>query len=56
MSSQVLPFGLSIVPAIFQRVMNYLFGHLKFVLVYLDDILKFSRMREEHYDHLKQVS
>eukprot|EP01084_Bolivina_argentea_P272027 463052_1 len=30
--------GLKQAPAIFQRIMNKLFGHLKFVIVYLDDI------------------
>ena len=52
---QVLPFGLCIPPAAFQREMNRIFGHLPFVLVYMDDILVFSKSELEHRDHLTQV-
>jgi Reverse transcriptase (RNA-dependent DNA polymerase)/RNase H-like domain found in reverse transcriptase/Integrase zinc binding domain/Chromo (CHRromatin Organisation MOdifier) domain/Retroviral aspartyl protease len=53
----VLPMGLTNAPAVFQSVMNTIFGrHLnKFVCVYLDDILIFSKTREEHYEHLRIV-
>ena len=51
----VLPFGLSNAPAAFQRTMNQLFSHLPFVLVYMDDILIFSRSEEEHKAHLSQI-
>ena len=53
----VLPFGLCNAPATFQHAMNNLFGDLigKFVLVYLDDILIFSKTREEHLQHLDQI-
>ena len=52
---KVLSFGLTNAPAVFQREMNKVFGHLPFVLVYLDDILVFSKSPEEHAEHLQQV-
>jgi hypothetical protein len=54
---KVLPFGLTNAPATFQAVMNDVFReHLgKSVLVYLDDILVFSKTPEEHETHLRQV-
>ena len=53
---KVLSFGLTNAPATFQAVMNKLFGHLHtFCVVYLDDILIFSKTPEEHYQHLKTV-
>jgi hypothetical protein len=54
---KVLCFGLTNVPATFQSVMNGVFGRYlgKFVLVYLDDIMVFSRTPEEHVQHLRIV-
>ena len=52
----VLSFGLTNAPATFQAVMNKMFGHLHtFCVVYLDDILVFSKTPEEHEKHLDTV-
>lgn len=52
-----LSFGLTNAPAAFQSVMNRLFSkHMyKFVMIYLDDILVFSKDAEEHSRHLRVV-
>ena len=54
---KVMPFGLCNAPATFQRFMNDIFRDLLdvCVVVYLDDILVFSRSKEEHQQHLRQV-
>ncbi len=54
---KVLSFGLCNAPSTFQAVMNSIFGDLigRSVLVYLDDILVFSRSPDEHVVHLRQV-
>ncbi|XP_059629145.1 uncharacterized protein LOC132271707 [Cornus florida] len=49
----VMPFGLNTAPQIYQRWMDSIFNDLKdFVVVYIDDILVFSKTREEHNKHL----
>ena len=50
----VMPFGLCNAPSTFQRLMNKVFAKEinSFILVYLDDILIFSRSIGEHWDHL----
>lgn len=55
---KVLPMGLSNAPATFQHTMNTIFaerGLNKYVAVYLDDILIYSKTPEEHVQHLRTV-
>lgn len=53
----VMPFGLTNAPAVFQTLVNDVFRDMlnRYVLVYLDDILIFSRSMEEHIRHVKVV-
>jgi Reverse transcriptase (RNA-dependent DNA polymerase) len=53
----VMPFGLTNAPSTFQALMNEVFRDYvdKFVLVYLDDVLIFSRSYEEHKQHVEMV-
>ena len=53
----VMPFGLKNAPSHFQHSMNLLLSDLLdvCVLVYMDDILIFSKSAEEHHQHIRQV-
>jgi hypothetical protein len=52
-----MPFGLTNTLAIFMRLINDVFCPLlgKIVVIYLEDILIFSRSWEEHMQHVCQV-
>ena len=53
----VMPFGLTNEPMNFMCMMNNIFSKYlnKFILVFIDDILVYSKNKEEHEEHLRIV-
>ncbi|GJT86921.1 putative reverse transcriptase domain-containing protein [Tanacetum coccineum] len=54
---RVMPFGLTNAPAVFMDLMNRVCKPYldKFVIMFIDDILIYSRNKKEHEEHLKTI-
>jgi hypothetical protein len=53
----MVPFGFSNAPVVFMCLMNGIFIDYidKFIIVFLDDVLIYSKYEEEHEQHLRMV-
>ncbi|GKE55155.1 putative reverse transcriptase domain-containing protein [Tanacetum coccineum] len=54
---QVMPFGLANAPTVFMDLMNRVCKPYldKFMIVFIDDILIYSKSKQEHKEHLKSI-
>nr|GEW73781.1 putative reverse transcriptase domain-containing protein [Tanacetum cinerariifolium] len=54
---QVMPFGLTNAPAMFMDLMNRVYKPYlnKFVIFFIDDIMIYSKSKQEHEEHLKLI-
>nr|GEU39235.1 putative reverse transcriptase domain-containing protein [Tanacetum cinerariifolium] len=54
---QVMPFGLTNAPAVFMDLVNQMCRPYldKFMIVFIDDILIYSKSKQEHEEHLKLI-
>ena len=50
-----VPFGLAQAPAHFQKLINKVLTDCNFAMGYLDDIIIFSKTKEEHLEHLETI-
>jgi hypothetical protein len=53
----VMPFGLCNAPSKFMTLINFISHETldEFMIIYIDDILVYSKIAEEHAKHLKYV-
>ena len=51
----MVPFGLAQAPAYLKLLMNKVLNGLKFAMMYLDDIIIFSKNESQHLEHLETV-
>ena len=53
----VMPFGLCNAPGTFQRCMDTALDDIlwRYAMVYLDDVTTYSRIFEEHLQHLEEI-
>ena len=53
----VMPFGLTNAPSTFMDLMNRVCRPMldQSVIVFIDDILVYSRSREQHEEHLREI-
>ncbi|KAG0440919.1 Retrovirus-related Pol polyprotein from transposon 17.6 [Dictyocoela muelleri] len=50
-----IPFGIKSGPKIFQKIMNNILENINNIFVYIDDIIIYSKSREEHYEIISKV-